>query len=225
MSAWFDVKSMDVLGDDQLPADDDAPRLQVGVDRVHAIIAGELAVGIEPKRIIVAGFSQGVISLTSCSPLTSSADDGNRVRGGALGGVVFERGARRDPVPLRLAPSRRQVGSREWDKDARGALRPVLSFSSACGRLSSATRDHTTCRCRPTTRRKRAYFGDTEMKIRLCLSAGESRASRYSRTSGLGASISTSTRVRGSLDLSAWSLTDTLHCGRPSSLDHGEGGG
>lgn len=62
MPAWFDMNSLQSLGDDRLPDDDDEARLQVNVDRVQAIIDNHVARGIEPNRIVVAGFSQGTCS-------------------------------------------------------------------------------------------------------------------------------------------------------------------
>ncbi|KAL8280692.1 hypothetical protein RQP46_007015 [Phenoliferia psychrophenolica] len=59
MSAWFNMNSLEVLGDDKLPPDDDEKGLHIGVKRVHDIIAGELKMGIDAKRIVIAGFSQG----------------------------------------------------------------------------------------------------------------------------------------------------------------------
>ncbi|KAK4704486.1 phospholipase/carboxylesterase, partial [Phenoliferia sp. Uapishka_3] len=59
MSAWFNINTLDTLGQTELPTDEDEEGLMLAVERVHKIVASEKAKGIEPKRIILSGFSQG----------------------------------------------------------------------------------------------------------------------------------------------------------------------
>lgn len=53
MPAWYDILSIDI----ERKIDQDS--LMVSVEQVNALIAREIARGIQPERIILAGFSQG----------------------------------------------------------------------------------------------------------------------------------------------------------------------
>ena len=53
MPAWYDILSIDI----ERKIDEDS--LMVSVEQVNALITREIARGIQPERIILAGFSQG----------------------------------------------------------------------------------------------------------------------------------------------------------------------
>ena len=53
---------MDTLETDEsapLPRGEDEKNMKVAVEKVHKLVEGELSKGIDPKRIVLAGFSQG----------------------------------------------------------------------------------------------------------------------------------------------------------------------
>ncbi|KAM0791559.1 hypothetical protein ACM66B_006006 [Microbotryomycetes sp. NB124-2] len=58
-TAWFDMESLDNSENAPLPTKEDEANMKVAVDKVHKLVDAELAKGIEPNRIILAGFSQG----------------------------------------------------------------------------------------------------------------------------------------------------------------------
>ena len=53
MRSWYDIRSMDMLNDV------DAPGIEVSCATIHSLIQAEIAQGIDPKQIVIAGFSQG----------------------------------------------------------------------------------------------------------------------------------------------------------------------
>ncbi|KAM0749333.1 alpha/beta-hydrolase [Meredithblackwellia eburnea MCA 4105] len=59
MSAWFDIKSMSVLGNANLPTDEDEEGMMLSIARFKSLVTNEIARGIPPERIVLAGFSQG----------------------------------------------------------------------------------------------------------------------------------------------------------------------
>ncbi|KAK4047132.1 hypothetical protein OIV83_005584 [Microbotryomycetes sp. JL201] len=57
-TAWFDMSSLDNSEDAPLPTNEDESNMKIAVDKVHKLVDAELAKGIEPTRIVLAGFSQ-----------------------------------------------------------------------------------------------------------------------------------------------------------------------
>lgn len=53
MRSWYDIRSMDLLGDV------DATGIGASCDQVYGLIAEQIQQGIEPENILIAGFSQG----------------------------------------------------------------------------------------------------------------------------------------------------------------------
>ncbi|MEZ5331092.1 MAG: carboxylesterase [Thermoanaerobaculia bacterium] len=52
MPAWYDIRSLDVRGQDE-------KGIRKSAARVEALLAREVAAGVPPERIVLAGFSQG----------------------------------------------------------------------------------------------------------------------------------------------------------------------
>ncbi|MDA1195005.1 MAG: alpha/beta fold hydrolase [Planctomycetota bacterium] len=72
MPAWYDIRSMELEARDR----NDAEGLARSVERVRALLVAEVAAGIDPRRIVVAGFSQGgavalELALTHPEPLAA----------------------------------------------------------------------------------------------------------------------------------------------------------
>ncbi|GAA6055503.1 hypothetical protein JCM3770_006291 [Rhodotorula araucariae] len=57
--AWFDIENLQIPLDASLPDREDEEGLAAAVERIHALVQGELDKGIDPDRIVLAGFSQG----------------------------------------------------------------------------------------------------------------------------------------------------------------------
>ena len=70
MPAWYDIRDMDLGAEGR----NDSDGLARSVERVRAILAAEVAAGVDPRRIVIAGFSQGgavafELALTHPEPL------------------------------------------------------------------------------------------------------------------------------------------------------------
>ncbi|BGP37273.1 hypothetical protein JCM10449v2_001178 [Rhodotorula kratochvilovae] len=62
MPAWFDVDELKLVGHGEhppMPTREDEAGMKQSVERIHRLIQGELDKGIDPHRIVLAGFSQG----------------------------------------------------------------------------------------------------------------------------------------------------------------------
>ncbi|GAA5936750.1 hypothetical protein JCM3775_000187 [Rhodotorula graminis] len=79
MSAWFDMDELLLPDHAPMPKREDEKRMRAAVDRIHGLIQKELDRGIDPDRIVLAGFSQGCAT-TLLSGLSWS--------GGKLGGLM-----------------------------------------------------------------------------------------------------------------------------------------
>ncbi|BGP45370.1 hypothetical protein JCM10450v2_001188 [Rhodotorula kratochvilovae] len=77
-SAWFDIAELNIPMDAPLPRSEDEAGLAKVVERIHGLVQGELDKGIDPDRIVIAGFSQG------CATAMLSAISAKE----KLGGVV-----------------------------------------------------------------------------------------------------------------------------------------
>ncbi|KAK4048267.1 hypothetical protein OIO90_005886 [Microbotryomycetes sp. JL221] len=58
-NAWFDMSSIDNEEGAPLPKNEDENNMKLAVDKVHGLVEAELAKGVDPKRVVLAGFSQG----------------------------------------------------------------------------------------------------------------------------------------------------------------------
>ncbi|HEV8701592.1 MAG TPA: alpha/beta fold hydrolase [Candidatus Polarisedimenticolia bacterium] len=106
MPAWFDIRGLDFEGDV------DEKGIKESVDQVGALVARERERGIESRRIVLAGFSQGgaialyvalrhpeplagVVALSTYLPIWPGPDEG-----AARGGAAREPGAGEGGRPL-----------------------------------------------------------------------------------------------------------------------------
>ena len=53
MRSWYDIRSMDMMNDV------DAAGIRVSCEQIYDLIEAEIAQGIKPEQIVIAGFSQG----------------------------------------------------------------------------------------------------------------------------------------------------------------------
>jgi len=119
MRAWYDIRTADI------GAEPDEKGIRASADLVNEMIAGQVESGIEPKRIVLAGFSQGgaialqaglrhpqqlagIMALSAYLPLAptlhAERSDANKVTG------IFMAHGSADPViPVELAHASRDV--------------------------------------------------------------------------------------------------------------------
>ncbi|KFH10112.1 phospholipase/carboxylesterase [Toxoplasma gondii MAS] len=114
--AWADIFSL------SKDAPEDKPGFLASKQRIDAILAGELAAGVAPERIILAGFSQGgalayftglqasvrlggIVALSTWTPLAQEL----RVSAGCLG--------KRDTQSRKEAPQTREEEKKEEEKE------------------------------------------------------------------------------------------------------------
>lgn len=65
-SSRFDIDELTELGPDTpMPTREDETGMMKSVARIHALVQAEIDKGIEPDRIVVAGFSQGALPNTA----------------------------------------------------------------------------------------------------------------------------------------------------------------